>query len=369
MRQVQDYLIAEVMEHEDRAIRQGDTEVWTVVNRAKELVKDKACEEEIETQLGELDVFLSWRHYLDGEGEQAVAYAQSAIKRLPIAYESERGYAIMMTAASLQMVGRESEGIKLVYNTLDQERHASLTFRVRLFESLGYVLWMAGDLAELRDTGEAMLRFRQKEDLSDSKATGNCLMGMALFAMGDLEQAEQVLSAVFKPGQQPHSNFLIRATYVLAMTYEALGHSNQACTLLNDTLSYCLDTSNAYSLAMVKGFQAELALCQGRLADAEHWLATFEPSPTPMSYGPTVAELTAVKILYRQQTPKSLKMAAQHVYQLKAYFEKIHNTRFLIEALRCKPSSFKPRTNLREPRPVWDKPSTWLIRADSSASS
>ena len=313
--------------------RQRDTEIWKDFARVEELLKIQPNGEIDETLLGECNVISSWRCYLNGNGEDALAFAQSAVQRLPDSYDTERGYGLLMMAASLQMVGRESEGISLLYETLEKERQSNLTLRVRLFEALGYVYWMAGDLAGLRDVGSAMMRLGQKENLPDSIVTGRYLTGMACYSMGDLEQADQILSAFFKPGYQPYSNFMVRATYFLAMTYESLGQPTPARRLLEDTVSYCLDTANSYSASMVKGFQAELALRQGRLEDAENWLATFESTPAPMSYSATVAELTAVKILCNRGTPIALKKATNQLTELISYFERIHNTRFLIEAL------------------------------------
>ena len=109
------------------------------------------------------------------------------------------------------------------------------------------------------------------------------------------------------------------------------GESDRASRLLDNMIAYFLDTSNTFSLAMVKAFQAELALRQGRLADAENWLASFEPSAFPQGEGPSNNELTAAKIFLHQRTPASLKKADKLLAELKTYFEKIHNTRFLIE--------------------------------------
>jgi len=313
--------------------RQRDTEIWKDFKQIEALLKNQSADSVTETLLGECDVIRSWRYYSDGNGDAALNFAQSAVKRLPDSYDTERGYGLLMTVASLQMVGRESEGIRLLYETLEKERHSNHTLRVRLFEALGYVYWMAGKLADLREIGRAMMRLGKKEALSDAVVTGRYLAGMACYSMGELEQADEILSAFFKPDYQPYSNFLVRATYFLAMTYESFGYPNRARKLLEDTVSYCLDRANSYSVSMVKGFQAELALRQGRLEDAENWLATFEPCPAPMSYGATVADLTAVKILYHRRTPTALKKAAHQLTELISYFKRIHNTRFLIEAV------------------------------------
>ena len=100
-----------------------DIEVWKDFGQVEELIKNRPGDNLPEPLLGEIDVILSWRYYLIGDGNSALKYTQSAVQRLPDDYESERGYAVMMVAVSLQMVGRESEGLKLIYDTMERERH------------------------------------------------------------------------------------------------------------------------------------------------------------------------------------------------------------------------------------------------------
>jgi LuxR family maltose regulon positive regulatory protein len=314
-------------------IRQRHTEIWALVERTEELLENQPYSDELAPVFGQLDIFLSWRSWAAADGATALAYAQSALERLPFSYDFERGYAQVMVSASLQMVGRESEGIQYIYDALENDRHAHPSYRVRLLEALGFVLWMAGDLVGLRDAGAAMIRLGEKESLPVTVYNGHYHMGKALYSLGELEQAQKVLSAVIKPGYRATNRFLIRATYFLSLTCESLGQSDRAAGLLETMIAHLLDDSNSFSLAMVKAFQAELALRQDRLADAESWLVTFEPSPTPRGDVSSNDELTATKILFHKGTPAALKNAAEQLDELKAYFENIHNTRFLIETL------------------------------------
>ena len=178
-----------------------------------------------------------------------------------------------------------------------------------------------------------MIRLGEKASLPVTVYNGHYQMGKALYALGKLEEARKILSAVIKPGYRATDRFLIRSTYFLALTYEALGESERASGLLDTMVAHLLDDSNSFSLAMVKAFQAELALRQGRQADAEAWLATFTPSPAPRGDVSSNDELTAAWILLSKGTPVALKEAGSQIAELTVYFEKIHNTRFLIEAL------------------------------------
>ena len=309
------------------------TEVFLLAQQTEELLEGQPCSDELKPVFGQLDTILSWRSYATADGSAALAYAESAVERVPFDYDLERGYSVMMVSLCLQMMGRESEGIQLIYDTLERDRDAHPIYRARLFEALGYALWMAGDLIGLRDAGAAMIRLGEKEMLPVTGYNGHYQMAKALYSQGELEQVKKNLSEIINPDSPPYNRYLIQATYFLALTHEALGESDHASRLLDNMTAYLLDTSNAFSLSMVRAFQAELALRQGRLSDAEKWLASFEPSSFPQGEGASNNELTAAKVLLHQRTPASLKKAAKLLAEIKSYFEKIHNTRFLIETL------------------------------------
>ncbi len=338
-------------------IRQRHTEIWTFVNRTEELLENQACTDELAPVFGQLDIFLSWRSYAAADGETALAHARSAVERLPISFDIERGYAQVMVSVSLQMVGRETEGIQYIYDALEKNRHAHPSYRVRLLEALGFLLWMGGDLVGLRDAGAAMIRLGEKESLPVTVYNGHYHMGKALYSLGELEKAHEILSAVVKPGYRASNRFLIRATYFLSLTCESLGQSDRASSLLDSMVAHLLDDGNSFSLAMVKVFQAELAVRQGRLADAESWLASFEPSPTPRGDVSSNDELAAIKILFHKGTPTALKTADERLTELKSYFENIHNTRFLIETLALKALVDQARDQLSDAETIRDRQS------------
>ncbi len=326
-------------------ILQRHTEVWTLVARTEELLRNQPCSDELAPIFGQLDILLSWRSYAAADGTAALVYAQSAIDRLPFDFDFERGYAQLMLSVSMQMVGRESESTQYIYDALENGRLAHPSYRVRLFEALGFVLWISGDLTGLRDAGAALIRLGEKESLPVTVDNGHYHVGKALYALGELEEAEKVLSAVIKPGCRTTNRFLIRTTYFLSLTYEALGQSDRATSLLDKMVEHLLDDNNSFSLSMVKAFQAELALRQDRLADAEAWLGTFEPSPFPRGEVSSNDELTAIKILMRRGTPAALRDASEELTELKSYFERIHNTRFLIETLALQGMVYQAQDN------------------------
>jgi LuxR family maltose regulon positive regulatory protein len=85
---------------------------------------------------------------------------------------------------------------------------------------------------------------------------------------------------------------------------------------------------------VILAFQVELAVLQGRIAEAEQQAARFEPiPPLSPSFGVFSPHLTLVKVWLAQDTPSSREQADDLLGRVREYYESTHNTRFLIEAL------------------------------------
>jgi LuxR family maltose regulon positive regulatory protein len=98
-------------------------------------------------------------------------------------------------------------------------------------------------------------------------------------------------------------------------------------------VSHSLDANNAPLLKMAHAFQAELALRQGNMAEAIHWVKGYEPEPFRAAHLFYVPQLTRVKVLLAKGTFESQRKAADLLAGLHDFFTSIHNTRFLIYVL------------------------------------
>jgi LuxR family transcriptional regulator, maltose regulon positive regulatory protein len=97
--------------------------------------------------------------------------------------------------------------------------------------------------------------------------------------------------------------------------------------------SLALESRSAGALALVRGFQAELALRQGRLAEAGEWAEQYSgpvATPQPFFYR---RPLTLVRILLAQDTQASRQRAGELLTTLSAYFASIHYTAVQIDVL------------------------------------
>jgi LuxR family maltose regulon positive regulatory protein len=97
-----------------------------------------------------------------------------------------------------------------------------------------------------------------------------------------------------------------------------------------------IESNNADMLQVARAFEAELALCQGRLAKACRWLEKYHAKPFRPTFRFYMPQFTAVKILLAQETTDSRSRAADLLDQLHDFLVSTHNNRFRIDALALK---------------------------------
>jgi len=120
---------------------------------------------------------------------------------------------------------------------------------------------------------------------------------------------------------------------LLARIHQKQNRPEEAREIVDATLSFALEIRSEVVLRSARAFQAELALRQGRLAEAYHWAETsgaFEPLPMPHAYVPS---LTWAMILLAQDTPASRGQARRLLAQMDDYFTSIHYTAIRIRIL------------------------------------
>jgi LuxR family maltose regulon positive regulatory protein len=90
---------------------------------------------------------------------------------------------------------------------------------------------------------------------------------------------------------------------------------------------------NVELLSLVQALQAELALQQGRIAEAITWAQQFEIDALLAMQRSYLPELTLAKTLIFQDTVESHEQAAVLLARLQEHAQTIHNRRVLIEVL------------------------------------
>ena len=86
-------------------------------------------------------------------------------------------------------------------------------------------------------------------------------------------------------------------------------------------------------LQLAEAYQADLALRQGRTAEAVSWARRFDPEPFENMYLFYEPRMTLARVLIAQGSADSRKQADSLLTRLETFVAGIHHTRFLIEVL------------------------------------
>ena len=288
---------------------------------------------------GEVQALKSFQYYATARGELSATAAREALNRLPARYYSVRGVALRMLSAALQMQGEPGQARRVVLEALQQQEAASIgAYKTGLLAGLCFTSWIAADLTSLKQTAAQLLRHGQKHDLQESIAVGRFFTGIRHYQRNDLDQAERNLAPVV--GTTTTGKLIVptvvtycQSSFALALTYQAMGRAKEASRVIESAIAYMLETGNADLLELCQVFRADLALLQGRVAEANLWARNNTPPPLAPAYRFFTPPLTLPKVLLARRTAKSLGEADTLLCRMHDYYASIHSTRVLIDVL------------------------------------
>jgi LuxR family maltose regulon positive regulatory protein len=310
-------------------------EAHEILDRIDELLVD--CPPDVLTTQriqGGVDSLRSFQRYAEGEGNLAVAHAEQALVQLPPEFLSERGYAIILLSAAHQMVGHLDQARQVVYDALaDDAMPSRSAYHTRLLYSLCFVEWMAADLPALKRTATQGLEMSGEFGLLESSTVGRYFVGIVHYQQNKLSAAKASLVPVVTNPVVANSEYFAQCAFALASVYQACGQADEAAETAEFIVDYLLKVRNMEQLPLAQAFQAELALRQGRLAEALRWAQHYDPEPFVPLYRFYAPPLTLAKVLIAEGSQQSREQAADLLTRLETYLAKIHNTRFLIEVL------------------------------------
>jgi len=222
---------------------------------------------------------------------------------------------------------------RVVYEALNSEKVSNINYKALLLATLCFVDWIAADLNSLRQTAGRYLNYGKEHRLLETIAIGNYFSGIVHYQRNELTVAENSLASVVNEHLIPNVSYFAHSTFALTLAYQAQGRTNRAKKTAEAAVDYMIKTDNISQLEITKAFQAELALRQGRIAEADHWALHYNPDPLIPSFRYYVPQLTLAKVLLARDTTESRQQASDLLFRLHSFFTSIHDTRTLIEVL------------------------------------
>jgi LuxR family maltose regulon positive regulatory protein len=308
-------------------------EAFGVLDRVEEVINSEHSSSPTERIRGTVHALRSQQAYMQGQGERALHHTEKALSLLPPACLSERGYALIFQGGAHQMCGDIDRARKVLYAHLADTSLPLGTFQARLEMPLCFVNWVAADLPSLRLTARDFKELAEKFGLAESIAVSHYFFGILDYQVSSLAEAEASLVLNVITSQSPNLEFYTESAFALASVYQASGRAEKAHETVTWVCEYLLDVGNIRLLQRAEAYRADLAVRQGRLPESQEWARGFNPEPFEANYRFYEPRLTLARVLIAEGETTSLESAAVLLQRLQAFYEGIHNTRFLIEVL------------------------------------
>lgn len=308
-----------------------------VLDKAAALLEWSDVSEELRNELyGSLAAVQSFLCYVQADGPGAVAQARRALKLLPSDSAAERGFAMIILGTAMQMTGDVSGARKTLTAYLSKasttgEMHPTYTIRILL--SLSFVDWMDADLVGLSRSIEEAISLSETAQLLEALSVSKSFQAAAHYHRNELTAVNECLRSVVRSKAIVNAEFQAHSLIVASLTHQLLGDAQAASNVAADLHDMVFRTQNIFLAGLSEAFSAELAMRQGRMAEAMRWARHYDPEPLTPMYAFFSPTMTFAKALVLDDSEASRARAAALLDRLVDYLSEIHNNRFLIEAL------------------------------------
>ncbi len=285
---------------------------------------------------GELLALKSLQNYNQANPEAALQQSLTALDYLPPENSSERGFAMILQAMSLQMLGHSLKAQRLIHEALQKSQATKSSYHARLLVTLCCLHGIDGSIQDLQQTATRYLQLGKENDLAETIAHAHFFLGMSSYEYNDLETALFHLSSVARNIEAlylANRNNYIHSGFVLALVYHEMGLASEAASITDDIVTLALRINNPYILSLVKAFQAELSLRAGKFPEAFEWEKTFDTLLLRPAYRFYVPQLTLAKVYLTKGTEKSLQKADLLLFKLDEYYVRTNNRNMQIKVL------------------------------------
>lgn len=308
-----------------------------VLNQAASLLESSDVSEELRNELnGSLAAVQSFLLWVQSDGAAAVAEARRALHLLPIESAAERGFAMIILGGAMQMTGdvrgaRKTLSAYLSEASASEEMHP--TYMIRILLSLSFVNWMDADLMGLSRSIEEAIALSESTQLLEVLSVSRSLQASVLYHHNELHAAQECLQHVVRSRAVANAEFQAQCLILVSLTHQLLGDAQAASNIAADLQEMVGRAQNIFLAELAEAFSAELAMRQGRMAEAMRWTQQYDPEPLTAGYAFYSPTMTFVKILVLDNSEVSRKQVAPLLDKLVDFQANICNNRFLIEVL------------------------------------
>jgi LuxR family maltose regulon positive regulatory protein len=287
--------------------------------------------EAAESLRGEVDARRCAQYYWANDLARSLEAGYSALQKVPAEWWYIRGYTRLFVGAGHQLLGNLTQAYAMFYAPGEPDQGRD--YQDLLLSNACFIHWPAADLAGLAQAARQVVAGCDPFDRREIVTWSRYHLGLYYYQRNDLAAAEEYLQPLVVQPYQLYTLCFLNSAVLLARIRQLQGRPEEAQEIVNAMFSFAHETRSDMLVIGAKAFQAELALWQGRVAEAGQWAAqygSFRPAPIPHAFVPP---LTLAQVLLAQDTPASRQQARQLLLEMNDYFTSIHYTVIVIRVL------------------------------------
>jgi LuxR family transcriptional regulator, maltose regulon positive regulatory protein len=313
-----------------KVVRQQIGEMPALLERVEALLARNSSETS-ETLWGEVEARRSALCYWSGDLARSLSIGLPALEKIPADWWYLRAYLRLFLGASFQASGDLPQAYAAIYASDEPEQGRD--YQILLAAWACFLHWIAADLTGMARAARRVLVTTDLVGFADAVNWSRFHLGMYYYQRNDLRAAEPLLLPLVERPHASDAPCFLNGAMLLARIRQAQNRPEEARAIVDAMVSLALEIGDGAILSDARAFQAELALRQGRLAEASDWAAqsgSFQPVPLPYAFVPYDVQAL---ILLAQDTPASRQQARGLLSQMNDYFAAIHYTTNRIRVL------------------------------------
>ena len=308
-------------------------EIFPVLDRVNDLiVKMPESLASGQRLLGEVELRRSMLSYFTGDLSGSMKSAKKALENIPPDWWMLKAQARLYLSVTYQAMGDPQQAFDILNTSGEMENNRGFLRRMRV--NACFNQWLRSDLTGMGfSAGQVFEEYYQSDLQVETTSWSRYFLGLFHYERGNPVEAERYLLPTVLQPYQSYLLCFINSAAVLALAYQAMNQPDKANETVNKMVSISLEIPSSKGLYIAKALQAELALRQGRLADAIQWAQQNDQPiliPEPFFYQPP---LTLPRIMLDQDTPFSRQRASLELSKLYDYYTSIHNIPIQIKVL------------------------------------
>lgn len=273
------------------------------LNRAETLLQSDPPKGNMSDCLwGYLNCIRGFERYVMLDTDGTLSCSRRGIDLIPEKYGYMRSFSFVIHGAALQMKGKFWDAVSVMESALEDLALQGGHIQGIMLHDLGKICMMEAALLLQRNTAMRLLKKSKRADLLVFICWGQFNLACSHYLLNDLEAAKRTLVSIMEHRHVLSPDTVSDCAAILSVTCQELnqpGEARDVADLLNE---YALETENTRLQMIGEALQAELALRQGRLAEAIAWTRNFNPRPLQAYYFFYLPELTLARVLVAEDT-------------------------------------------------------------------